>query len=162
MKKGDGKERFLHAGFEAGILLKAIDGVLEVAGGVLLLFIKPVLLNRIIVALTQHELAEDPDDVWAGFLIHLAQKYTTDMQLFGTLYLFSHGVVKLIIIFLLYEKKLWSYPLSIAFLVMFIVFQILRYFHSYSIWLLVITGFDIVMIWLTWSEYQRLQQTNSF
>jgi len=48
--------------FEVGILLKALDGLLEIAGGILLLFIKPELVNHLAATLTQREPAEDPRD----------------------------------------------------------------------------------------------------
>ena len=33
--------------FEVGILLKGLDGLLEIAGGILLFFIKPEYLNQL-------------------------------------------------------------------------------------------------------------------
>jgi uncharacterized membrane protein len=42
--------------FEVGIVLKGLDGLLEIAGGVLLLLIKPQYLNQLASTLTQHEL----------------------------------------------------------------------------------------------------------
>ncbi len=145
-------------GFETGILLKAIDGLLEIAGGIILIFMKPETVNHIIVALTQHELVANPDKAWACYLVRFGQAYTTSMQHFGVLYLLSHGIAKLVIIYLLYKKKLWSYPLSIVFLFIFIFYQMERYFHSHSIWLLIFTFLDILLIGLTWSEYRRLQR----
>jgi uncharacterized membrane protein len=46
--------------FEIGIILKGLDGILEVIGGALLLGVSPDTINRVVVGLAQHELSEDP------------------------------------------------------------------------------------------------------
>ncbi len=46
--------------FEVGIILKGLDGALEVLGGLLLLLVSPAAINRVTTTLTQHELSEDP------------------------------------------------------------------------------------------------------
>ena len=52
----------LHRLFQVAVAIKGLDGVLEFIGGVLLLFVSPTALHRLVVVLTQHELAEEPDD----------------------------------------------------------------------------------------------------
>ncbi len=46
--------------FEVAIILKGLDGVLEVLGGLLLLVVTPATINRIVAWLTEHELSQDP------------------------------------------------------------------------------------------------------
>jgi uncharacterized membrane protein len=41
---------------------------------------------------------------------------------------------------------------------LFIVYQLYRYTHTHSIWLLAITGLDIVVIMLTWYEFRHLRR----
>jgi uncharacterized membrane protein len=55
--------------FEVGIILKGLDGVLEVIGGLLLLVVSPAAINRVVTSLTQHELSEDPHDFLATHLL---------------------------------------------------------------------------------------------
>ena len=145
-----------HVGFEIGLLLKGIDGILEIIGGILFLFITPDRLNRIVTFLTQHELSVDPNDVVANMLVKWSSHYTASIQHFGFFYLETHGIVKLVLIILLYRKSLWSYPLSIVFLLLFIVYQMHRYAHTHSAWLIVLSVLDLVMIFLTWREYTTI------
>lgn len=49
--------------FVIGLWGKAIDGVLELIGGILLLVILPATLHHLVIVLTQHELVEDPHDL---------------------------------------------------------------------------------------------------
>ena len=48
--------------FKIGLVLKGLDGVLEVAGGILLLFLTPQAIEHIARMLTAHELSQDPHD----------------------------------------------------------------------------------------------------
>ncbi|ALU35173.1 hypothetical protein CLAU_0744 [Clostridium autoethanogenum DSM 10061] len=146
-----------HKGFEIGILIKFIDGFLEIIGGVLLLFLNPNRLSDLVVLLTQHELSEDPRDVIANFMIKLSSKFTISTQYFGVFYLISHGIVKLILIIFLWKRKSWAYPLTIMSLILFIIYQIYRYILHPSSWLIILTVFDIIMIILTFIEYRRIK-----
>src|SRR4051794_38200317 len=88
----------LHRIFRFGIWLKGFDGVLEMIGGTLLLATNPATLNRLIIALTQHELIEDPHDWIATSLRQTAAQLSINTQLFSSIYLIAHGVLKLLIV----------------------------------------------------------------
>jgi uncharacterized membrane protein len=159
MDKLNQKQRkLIHIGFEIGLLMKGIDGLLEIIGSILLKFIDPVRMNRLVHFFTQGELSEDPKDFVANTLIRLASSFSIDTQSFGVFYLMTHGIVKCIIILLLWRRKLWAYPVSVISLVLFIVYQIYRYTITPSIWLILLSIFDLIMILLTYLEYQRMKQ----
>jgi uncharacterized membrane protein len=141
--------------FDVSITLKGLDGVLEVIGGLLLLFLTPHRLNAIVVFLTQHELSQDPTDFLATHLLSYAQRYTASTALFLAVYLLSHGIIKIIIVVALLQQRLWSYPLAIVFLSLFIVYQIYRLALHMSLGLLALTLFDIFIVGLTVVEYRK-------
>jgi len=157
LKNNNVNSSILHKGFEVGILLKAIDGVLEIIGGILLIFLNPSRLNKLVAWLTQRELSEDPRDVVANFLLRLSSKFTVSVEYFGVFYLVSHGIVKLVLIIFLWKRKPWAYPLTIVSLILFIIYQIYRYTLQPSSGLVILTIFDIVMIILTFIEYKRIK-----
>jgi uncharacterized membrane protein len=141
--------------FHAGITLKGIDGLLETIGGVLLWFLKPSELNEIVRFILQHELSRDPHD-WIGVhLLHATAKLADADPAFASLFLLSHGVTKVALVTCLWMNKLWAYPLTIAVFAAFGAYQAYRYTHTHSVWLLVLTIFDIVLIFLTWEEYKQ-------
>ena len=152
------KNDIAHIGFEAGILIKGINGILEIVGGFLLLYLNPKRMGRLIAVLTQHELSKNPNNLVANALLHFSQSFSISAQTFGAFYLISHGVVKCILVILLWQKKLWAYPLTIASLVLFIVYQIYRCFVHMSVPLILLTVFDIIMIVLTFIEYKRVKE----
>jgi uncharacterized membrane protein len=141
--------------FEVGIILKGLDGVLEVIGGVLLLVVSPATIDRVVTSLTQHELSEDPHDFLAAHLLKTAHGLTGSAVLFGAVYLLSHGAVKVILVTALLKKELWAYPWTIAFLGVFIVYQVYRLSVKPSVGLLALTVFDVVIAWLTYREYRK-------
>jgi uncharacterized membrane protein len=141
--------------FKIGLVLKGLDGILEVVGGLLLLFLSPAAIEHIVRTLTAHELSEDPHDLIARHLLHTASHLTTSTTLFGAIYLLSHGAAKLVLVVLVLRDKLWAYPWLIALLLAFIVYQLYRItFVHFSIGLAALTVFDAVLVWLTWREYQ--------
>jgi uncharacterized membrane protein len=150
-KSGD----LLDRAFAVGIILKGLDGVLEVVGGLLLLVVSPATIDQLTRALTQHELSEDPHDFLATHLLHAAGSLSGSSLRFGAAYLLLHGVVKVLLVTALLRDKIWAYPWMIAFLIVFIVYQVYRMTFAFSIGLLGLTIFDLVVVWLTYREYGK-------
>jgi len=138
--------------FKIALVLKGLDGVLEVIGGILLLFLSP---HHIVRMLTAHELREDPHDLIARYLLHTASHITTRTTLFGAIYLLSHGAAKIVLVVLVLRDKLWAYPWLIGLLLAFIAYQLYQIIAvHFSVGLTALTIFDAVLVWLTWREYQ--------
>jgi uncharacterized membrane protein len=144
---------FLKATFRTGITVKGIDGLLEAIGGVLLWFIKPEELGDILHAIFQHELSRDPRDFIAAHLLHVSERVAQSDPIFASIYLLTHGLVKATLCVLLWMNKLWAYPLAIAVFSAFSVYQVYRYGHTHSTFLLLLTVFDVAIVYLTWEEY---------
>lgn len=155
------KNDIVHVSFEIGLFLKGIYGLLEILGGVLLLFLNPHRLNLLTHFLTKHELSEDPRDIVATYLISLSSSFSISTQHFAVFYLISHGVIKCFLIFLLWRRKLFAYPLTIISLLLFIAYQIYRYTLTRSVFLIFLTLFDIIMIVLTFLEYKRINSASN-
>jgi uncharacterized membrane protein len=149
----------LDRAFVVGIVLKGLDGVLEMAGGLLLLVITPSTIDRIVRALTQHELSEDPHDFVATRLLHYAGSLSGSSVRFGAAYLLSHGVVKVVLVAALLRNKLWAYPWMIVFLLAFIGYQLYRLTFAPSFGLVALTVFDAIVTWLTYREYRKQRRS---
>jgi uncharacterized membrane protein len=148
----------LHVAFEVGVILKGLNGLLELIGGVLLLWFPPSAIQTLVVRLTQNELSEDPHDFIATHLRAAAHSLSASTELFAALYLLSHGVIKALLVYALLRGKLWAYPTAIAVFAAFGVYQMYRYFIHPSGWLIALTVLDAVVIFLTWVEWQRLKR----
>lgn len=152
-KSGIERRRLLDRTFDITIVLKGVDGLVEVIGGILLLTVSPNSLNTLAVRLTRAELSQDPHD----FVAHHLLRLTADLhhtQTFGAIYLLSHGAVKIVLVVALLRQQRWAYPAMLAFLIIFIGYQAYRMIDSPSIGLALLTLFDLVVVLLTWREYQ--------
>ena len=141
--------------FRTGITLKGIDGVLETIGGALLLLMHPAEVNAMLRVLCQHELSRDPQDFIAIHVLRASETLLGSNRLFASMYLLSHGVTKAALVVALWMNALWAYPLTIFVFAAFSVYQMYRYSHTHSMAMLLLTVFDVALIYLTWLEWQE-------
>jgi uncharacterized membrane protein len=141
--------------FKIGLVLKGLDGILEVAGGILLLLLSPHDIQHLVRTLTAHELSQDRHDLIARYLVHSTSHLTSGITVFGAVYLLSHGIAKIVLVALVLRDKLWAYPWLIALLLAFIGYQLYRIAAvHFSVGLTALTVFDAALVWLTWREYR--------
>jgi uncharacterized membrane protein len=149
------KERILDLVFLVGVLFKGLDGLVELVGGVLLLFTTPAELAGAANAVTADELSEDPHDLIANLLVHGVSQLHPGTVLFVAAYLLLHGVVKVAIVVALLVGSRRVYPWAMAALGAFLVFQLYELVTRPSVGVAVLSVFDAVIIWLTWREWRR-------
>lgn len=156
------KEKILHRLFLTSVWIKGAAGLLETAAGFLLLLGSLRAFNNLVIFLTAPELSEDPRDWIATTLIGVVAQLSPDAKLWASAYLIIHGAIKLFLVAGLLLQKLWAYPLSLWLLATFIAYQCYRYLHTHSIWLVLITIVDLIVMLLIWREYQlhRLNWAN--
>lgn len=147
----------IHIGFHIGLVLKGLFDAGEIISGFLMFFLTPDRMNQLIAVISKEELFEDPTDLIMNYLISVSQVYSLSAQHFTTYYLLSHGGVKLIILILLWQKKLWAYPVSCLMFLVFIIFQMQRFMSTYSFVLLFLSFLDGLMIVLTILEYKNIR-----
>jgi uncharacterized membrane protein len=147
-------KRTLRRLFDLGVVIKGIDGALEVAGGVLFLVIDPQTLGTLILSLTAHEISEDPSDLVANLVRHGLGHLSANTSVFAGVYLLGHGLVKLFLMVFLLRGKLWAYLAALWFLGAFIPYQVYRIVLTNSLGLIALTGFDVVVMALIWHEYR--------
>ena len=144
----------LHQLFEASLLLKGLFALGELLAGIVLYFVNSASMMATVQRLTLHEISEDPNDIVASTLLHLAQGFSIESQHFYAFYLASHGVIKLAMVLALVRRVTWAYPASIIVLLAFIAYQIYRYTFAPSWGLVVLSLFDLIVIGLIWREYR--------
>ncbi len=150
-------EKKLHLIFAVSLWLKAVFALSEIVAGVVTYLVPRQLLLPLVVWVTKDEFAEDPHDHIANFLLHTVQHLSISSQKFAAIYLLGHGVIKLWLIAGLLRQKLWYYPLGIIVFALFIAYQLYRYAFTHSMWLLLLTSLDIIVIALTWHEYTYIR-----
>ena len=144
------KEIYIHYFFKFWVILKGLNGVLEIFAGISLLFFGKI--TAIVTALIQGELVEDPNDFFANFFKNLLPTISHNAVLWGAFYLLAHGVIKIFLAVSLLRNKLWAYPASMIFLGLFIVYEFYKFASTGSIGFAALTIFDIVLLALVLHE----------
>ena len=151
-------EHRIHQVFEFSVLLKGLHGLVECLGGIALALASTNAITHLIVLLTQGELAEDPSDFVANHLMHWAAGFSTGTKTFYAAYLLSHGLVKMVLVAALLRGMLWAYPASLAALGLFMIYQIYRFIEAQGLLMLILTVFDLLVMWLIWHEYRIMKK----
>ncbi len=153
------KERSIHRVFLVSLFLKGLNSLVEIFAGTVLFFTGT--LTSVVSTLIHGELIEDPTDFIATHIQNALPYFSTHSQLYASVYLLSHGIIKIVLVGCLLRNKLWAYPATIGVLSLFVVYQIYRLWYGYSLVLVLLTLFDLLILGLTWHEYRlkRLRVT---
>jgi len=143
--------------FRISVLLKGLDGVLEIAGGIALWAVSPGWIVRAVGFLTQDEIAEDPHDLVANYFRHAARHFSLASKHFVAIYLLGHGVVKIFVVVALLRNKLWAYPIAVVVFSGFVVYQIYRFALTGGAGLIALTVIDLIVIWFIWLEFRAVR-----
>jgi uncharacterized membrane protein len=143
--------------FRISVVLKGLDALLELVGGIALWVVSPGFMIRLVHLLTQDEIAEDPHDLVANLLRHSVSRFSFSSEHFMSIYLIAHGVVKALVVVALLRSKLWAYPAAIAVFGGFIAYQVYRFTLTGGFGLIALSVFDLVVICLIWLEYRAMK-----
>ncbi len=160
LKKEDDKRsmdvRMVHFVFRLTLVVKGVFALGETLAGFLLIYFTPPRVRELVHYILATDIGREYIHFWKEYLLDFGYAYTVGTQLFAIFYLVSHGAIKYIIVVLLWQERLWAYPLSVASLVGFIVYQLYRYQFTHSFMLILLTILDIVIIILTFVEFYNL------
>ena len=146
-----------HKVFWIGIIFKAVDGILEAVGALVLIAVSRRSIIDFVYNFFQHELSQDPTDWLARHLLGLVYHFSASEKVFAIAYLLTHGLIKLVLVVSIWYSKLWAYPLAGIAFSAFVVYQMVRFAYTHSILMLVLTAIDLVIIALLWPEHKRLK-----
>lgn len=149
--------------FDFSLIIKGIDGVLEVIAGILLALLTPRRMGWLVHLVTTRELLEDPRDLLANKLLLILSHFTPHAHVVWTFFLLSHGLIKIILAWQLLRGRMWVYPYAIALLLGLMVFQVTQIILHHSPLLTAFTLLDAIIIVLACYEYskRRRKRTHS-
>jgi len=151
-------EKRIHQIFVVSVLAKGAHALIEIAGGIALYFISTATIVGAIKRYSYDELIEDKHDWIATHLLDFARHFSVAEHHFYAAYLLSHGLIKVVLVAGLLRRKVWAYPASIAVFGAFIAYQLYRYSFTHDIGLILLSIFDLFVIYLTVHEYRLLRK----
>jgi uncharacterized membrane protein len=143
----------LDRAFYIGLWAKAIDGCIELIGGLFLLFVKAGQLKAFAQNLAAGLLDQDRDDFIYRAASHYLGHLTGGSLRFAAIYLVGDAVVKLVLIYEVMHKRYWAYLGLIVVLSILVLYQTYRVIIGHSILLTLLTLFDVLIIYLSAKEY---------
>jgi len=147
------RERRIHDVFLVVVLLKGLDGLIEMALGFLLIFTDE--FSDVVFFLTRDAVIDDPNNFFATHLRAFASQ-SHEAFVIGGLYLVAHGFLKLFISGSLWRNYIWAYPAAMVFLGLFIFYEVIRIAQTGSVPFICLAIFDILMLWLVIHEYKKI------
>ena len=149
--------KLAHLGFLMSMLAKGLLGLSQLLGGILLWLVPASNISKWVAGLARLELVEDPNDPMAQFVLRLATSTPITNENFYLIYLLIHGVLNLGLVLALVAGFKWAYPLSIAALVGFVLYQGYKITLGAGVVMIILSTIDIIVIWLIWREWQTLK-----
>jgi uncharacterized membrane protein len=141
--------------FDLALIVKAIDGALEVLAALLVLFVPPALVIRLAEFATGGELSQDPGDFIATSIRNTAHSFAVHTHYLFAIYLTLHGLIKVLLVIGIFTKKRIAYPLFMVALIIFGLYEAYRGFVLHELLLQAFAVFDLSLLILTSYEYRR-------
>lgn len=141
--------------FDVGLVLKAVNGGLEVIVAFLVLVIPPSFVLALVEFVTGGELTQDPDDPVVSWLVGAAHTFAVHTHYLLAFYLVLHGAVKIILVAGIFMGKKIAYQLLMVALAVFSTYEAYRGLFRHEILLQVFAAFDVILLILTAHEYRR-------
>ena len=143
--------------FKWSILLKGVISVGEVLAGTVLLLI-PVHYVISFVQSIGTRLSGYADNPITLKLVAELAAFGASSALFVALYLLSRGLIKCVLIWALLNNKLWAYPISLAVLGLFLIYQAYQIIGKDSLFVIGISIFDIIVMYFIWREWSIVKR----
>ena len=143
-----------HKLFDIVVILKGLNGALELIGGAALALIPTAEIVTLVDYLTRTELSKDPGDFVATHLMHWAENFGQGAQMFAAMYLLFHGVAKVTLATLLFRGMKIAYPIALVFFSAFVLYALHRLSLHWSWVLAAFTALDVFTIWVIAREWR--------
>jgi uncharacterized membrane protein len=141
--------------FDFALIVKVINGALEMLVALLILFVPPALVLKLAEYATNGELAQDSGDPVALFIQTTAHSYAIHTHYLLAVYLAAHGLIKVLLVIGIFMQKKIAYPLFMIALAFFGSYEAYRGFLRGEILLQIFAILDIALLILTAYEYRR-------
>jgi len=144
--------------YKIGMAIKGFDGIVEFIVGVLLVAAPGVLhflLGALIGEATEH--TSRTAHFIAQYIARIDVDLAKSSTVFLAVFLISHGLVKIILVYCLLKEILWVYPYALAVLIGFLVYQVFLTVLHPTIGTVILCILDIIIVALVWDEWRRLK-----
>lgn len=148
--------------FSASIIIKCIDGLIELAGGLSFIILDTDTIVEMWSRLLHYNLFHIHNVEILKLVTAASNALTTNVKVFISTILICNGFAKVTMAVPLFFRKLYAFPISLIFLVILLIYSIVQTFYTPSIYLTLFNIFDAAVILVIWLEYLHLKKTKKF
>lgn len=144
--------------YKIGVGLKGVDGLAEFIAGLALL-ISPSLVHTVLGAIAE-ELGDHHAHVYqfiAEYVGRLDDSLARSGLVFLIIFLLSHGILKLALVYCLLKEYVRVYPYALLILGGFLVYQLYVFVRLPTIGMGLFSLLDAIIIYLVWREWHELR-----
>lgn len=145
--------------YDTGIIIKGIDGLIELVTGVLLL-ISPGLVHMVLMAVAGRA-ATAHNHLYhfiGDYVARLDKELAASGLVFLIIFLITHGVVKLVLVYCLLKKIVKVYPAALVILGLFLIYQLYVFIQTPTVGMGLFCVLDAAIVILVWREYKMLKK----
>lgn len=144
--------------FHFSMLWKIFYGAVRVVLGFILLKLIGTPFTELFYSVMSYEVTEDPTDALFQFIQRILEDNSFTVTYFVAAYLLFWGTIDILFSVLLLKHKLWAFPMSMALMGLFILYEIYRVIHTKSAILLGLIILGIGILYLIYNEYEVLKK----
>lgn len=144
--------------FTVAMLVKGVDGATELVVAVVLLLVSTATVHRLVADVLARDLLGSANGLLARHVVTLSDAFASGNRTFAVVYLGLHGVVKLALVVALLRRWRPAYPVAIAVLGAFVVYELYRAARTGSVLLPVLAALDLVILLVIVREYRLLRR----
>lgn len=133
--------------------------MIELFGGVMFLFLNQASILNFFSHVVGYHVFRIPNRLILKWVEYISAHLTTDVRTFIAIILIISGLAKVILSINLVLRKLWAFPVAIAFLFLLIIYQTYKSFYFYSLPIQILNLVDVLIIIFIWKEYLYLKST---
>lgn len=138
-----------------GLMVKAVDGVIEAVAGIFIYFANYTAVNAVLFSVFREEIAESPHDLVWGYLINEWHSFLLSSHTFWGLLFIIHGTTKLFLSIMLLKNYLWAYPVAATVFALFAGYELYSAMNRASLFLWVVGVLDAIVVLLILKEYRH-------
>ena len=142
--------------FRAALLVKGVDGAVELLVAVVLLVGTPALFEAVVQAVLDHHLLGGPHSELATRFAAGEARLAGADRTFAVVYLGLHGLIKCGLVVAMALRVRPAYPVAVVALSVFVGYELVRAVRTGSVLLPMFAAVDVLIIVLIVREYRRL------
>jgi len=145
--------------FELSMFWRIGYGVVRIIFAFILLKVVNTPLTNLFTIITKNELVEDPTDLPFALISSFLEAHPVEITYFFVAYLLFWGIVDIVLSISLLKHQTWAFPVMLFLIAMFVAYALVRLTNTHSLVLAGVIVIDLMVFWLVFTEYKRLQKT---